>query len=191
LVAASFTEETKTPIRFGAKKEYFDGLGIDNNGKLGRTALWMMEHTRQIPVDRSGGDPKAFMRLVDSVGEAIDRGDSVALHPEGTRSNDGRLHKFQLGAARIALDLGIPLVPVGLVYTDRSNSWKVDVDVAFGEPITPEQYHSAPYIFAPGKRGKAEALTQTLENRVSDLTGMRQSGMFALRKPKRPDAPAE
>lgn len=179
LVAAAYTDETGIPLRFGAKQEYFEGKGINDNGKLGRSVQWVMEHTHQIPVDRESRDPRAFQRLQSEVADRIAYGDSVALHPEGTRSTDGRLHKFKSGAARIALALSVPIVPVGLVYTEHSNKRFTDVDVKFGKPVTPEEFTHLPYAVLPNKQ-RAEYLSQVVENRVADLTGMEQSGAFAV-----------
>ena len=185
-VALAYTEETGEPLRFGAKQEYFDGKGTDDNGKYGRILKWAMEHTRQIPVDRESKDRQAFFNLQEAVRDRIEHGDSVALHPEGTRSNDGRLHKFKSGAARLAIALSAPIVPTGLVYTKHSNGDKTNVQVSFGKPIMPEEYKHLPYsLLANGP--KAEHLIQVVENRVADLTGMEQSGVFAvLRKHRHP-----
>ena len=182
LVAAAYTEETGKAMRFGAKREYFDGDGLDDKGKLGRTMQWVMAHTHMIPVDREGGDPRAFSKLQAAVLGRLAVGDSVALHAEGTRSTDGRLHKFKSGAARIALEGMVPIVPVGIVYTEYSNHRRTHVDVSFGEPIMPEEYDKLPYKLLP-KGPKAEHFIKVAEDRVANLTGMPQAGAFAqLRK---------
>lgn len=183
-VAIAYTKVTGKPLRFGAKQEYFDGKGIDDNGKWGRTLQWAMEHSRQIPVDRETKSRQAFLNLQDAVKDRTDHGDSVALHPEGTRSTDGRIHKYKSGAARIAIAHSLPTGPTGLIYDRPSNSRKTDVRVIFGEPIMPEAYNHPPYsLLANGP--KAELLAQITENRVADLTGMEQSGIFAILRKNR------
>lgn len=178
LVATSYTEATDRAMRFGAKQEYFDGDGIDNHGKLGHVMKWFVENTHAIPVDRDAKNPRAFFALQDAVRERIEAGDSVALHPEGTRSLDGRLNRFRSGAARIALALDIPIVPVGLVYEPRSYSGKTDVSVKFGVPVMPEEYRDQPYVdLANGQRAKA--LSEEMELRVAMLTGQQRSHEFA------------
>lgn len=182
LVAASYTEATGIPMRFAAKQEYFDGKGLDDKGKMGRTVRWIMEHGRMIPVDREATSPRAFQELQRQVEDRLVHGDAVALHPEGTRSEDGRLHKFKSGASRIALAQMVPIVPVGIVYTNYSNNRKTHVDIEFGRPVMPEEYTHTPYTLLPGRQ-RAEHLIQVVENRVADMTGMPQSGAFAkLRK---------
>lgn len=179
LVAAAYTDETGLPLRFGAKQEYFEGGGMNDKGRFGRSMRWLMEHTHQIPVDRESRDPRAFQRLQTDVADRLAYGDSVALHPEGTRSTDGKLHKFKSGAARIAIALSVPIVPVGLVYDERSNRRVTDVEIIFGKPVTPEEFIHLPYSLLPNKQ-KAEYFSQVVENRVADLTGMEQSGAFAV-----------
>lgn len=186
LVAASYTEATGRPLRFAAKQEYFDGKGIDDRGKFGRPLKWFMDHTGMIPVDRENTNPRAFQIFQDAIADRIQRGDSVALHPEGTRSEDGRLHKFKSGAARIALSLSVPIVPVGLIYSRYDNQRKEHVEIHFGQPIMPEEFHGLPYTVIPGQAKKAEHLIQVVEDRVADLTGSEQVGAFAqLRKFRR------
>lgn len=178
LVSTSYTEATARPMRFGAKQEYFNGDGIDNHGKLGHVMKWFVENTHAIPVDRDNKNIRAFFDLQDGVRERIEAGDSVAFHPEGTRSLDGRLNKFRSGAARIALALSIPIVPVGIVYEPRSYSRRTDVSVKFGVPIMPEEYDKYPYVDL-AKSKKAAALSEELECRVATLSGQRRSHEFA------------
>ena len=185
LVAIAYTEATGVPLRFGAKREYFDGKGIDDHGKYGRIVRWVMEHGRMISVDRENTGLRTFQELQQSSARALERGDAVALHPEGTRSEDGRLHKFKAGAARIALMSTVPIVPVGLVYESYSNGRKTHADIIFGEPLTPEDYSRWPYAAMPTKL-KTEAMIQEVENRVAALTGMEQTGTFAVLRKLRP-----
>lgn len=185
IFASAFTQHTGKPIRFGAKMEYFDGRGTDGLGKYGRLTRWAMEHTGQFPVDRDGIDPRAFMRLQASMKEAMERGDSIGLYPEGTRNKefleDHKIHKFQAGAGRIALSLNVPIVPYAHVYSTQSNERRTDANVIIGEPVTPEVYQSDPIKLLPMKL-RAEYLMQMVENRVADLGGLQQSGVFALRQ---------
>jgi 1-acyl-sn-glycerol-3-phosphate acyltransferase len=70
-----------------------------------------------IPVDRSGG--RRSLLALDAAAEVLERGELFGIFPEGTRSRDGLLHKGRTGAARLALRTGVPIVPVGIVGTDR------------------------------------------------------------------------
>ena len=63
---------------------------------------------------------------------------TLALSPEGTRRKKGLRKKHEArartGAARIALEAGVPLVPAGIVGTDRLARLS-QLRVAYGRPI--------------------------------------------------------
>jgi 1-acyl-sn-glycerol-3-phosphate acyltransferase len=65
-------------------------------------------------------------------------GHIVVMFPEGTRRKKGLRKRFEpkahTGAARIALDAGVPLVPVGIIGTDRLGRL-AQVRVSFGTPV--------------------------------------------------------
>jgi long-chain acyl-CoA synthetase len=75
------------------------------------------------------------------IGELIDRGTSILIFPEGRRTADGSISRFQPGVAMIAARLGVPVVPVRLEGVDRilHQTWKFPVrgvaKVSFGAPI--------------------------------------------------------
>ena len=68
-----------------------------------------------IPIDRSGGDKSAA--ALDAAEAVLRRGELFGIFPEGTRSRDGMLYKGRTGAARLALKVGCPIFPVGIVGT--------------------------------------------------------------------------
>lgn len=72
---------------------------------------WLVKSTKQIKVDRNSHDKS------DSLNKAIEylgEGRVVGIFPEGTRSSDGKLGKFYNGAARIAIQTQVPIIPVGI-----------------------------------------------------------------------------
>jgi 1-acyl-sn-glycerol-3-phosphate acyltransferase len=96
------------PVHFLAKQEYFTGnplLRVAING-LGA-----------IPVPR-GGHRAAQAALETSLAVLKD-GRAFGIHPEGTRSRDGRLYRGRTGVAWLAIASGAPVVPVALIGTDR------------------------------------------------------------------------
>jgi len=175
LVAMVYTDITGLPLRFAAKQEYFDGDGIDNEGKLGRSMKFLMEHSRMIPVNRENVD---FEALMADTSRALRRGDSVALHPEGTRSEDGKIHRFRPGAAMIAIANSVPVVPTGLLYTEYSYGRKTHVDVMFGDALYPSEFASSRRT----DRRQSLLFTEAIENSVARLTGMEQSRVPAKLK---------
>ena len=75
------------------------------------------------------------------------RGELFGIFPEGTRSRDGYLHKGRTGAARLAMKLGCPIFPVGVIGTDEIQPPDAKVPKLFsscqikiGRPIGPERY---------------------------------------------------
>ena len=107
--------------------------------------------------------------------EVLGRGAIIGLYPEGTRAVDPIVHKGRTGAARLALESGAPVVPVGLVGTVEAQPVGArmlrpfhKVEVRFGEPmrITPED------VAAAGSEHEAlRAFTDELMRRISDLSG--------------------
>lgn len=68
-----------------------------------------------IPIDRRGGDhAKAAL---DAAKAVLQEGGWFGIYPEGTRSRSGKLHKGHTGAARLAVETGAPIYPVGLIGT--------------------------------------------------------------------------
>lgn len=180
LLAAAYTDYAKKPLRMMAKQEYFEGDGL-GDGKLGRVLRWGISRTGQIPVDRDGSNPRAFQTLERRVRSALDHGDSVGLHPEGTRATDGRLHKFKNGAARIAITAEVPIVPVAIEYHAIEDSRKTAALLQFGEPIMPEEYRHGVYGALP-RAAKASHFSKVAEDRVAAMLGYddsRRSGEFA------------
>jgi 1-acyl-sn-glycerol-3-phosphate acyltransferase len=103
--------------------------------------------TGMIPLDRSGGD--ASQVALDAAAAALDRGDLFLIYPEGTRTRDGYLHKGRTGVARLALRTGAPIVPIGLVGTDRIQPpdrtmprFREKCGIHIGEPIDVTRYRS-------------------------------------------------
>ena len=94
-------------VTYLAKAEYFDTW---------KTA-WFFRAVGQIPIRRGGGD--ASERALATAREVLGRGRIVGLYPEGTRSEDRFVHRGRTGVARLALECGVPVIPVGVDGTDR------------------------------------------------------------------------
>ena len=104
----------------------------------------LMRGMKHIPVDRFDGQP-AYEAAV----RALKSGEVVGVFPEATISRSFVLKKFKTGAARMAADAGVPLLPVALWGTQRL--WTkgrpktltrrhTPITIIIGEPIvlTPE-----------------------------------------------------
>jgi 1-acyl-sn-glycerol-3-phosphate acyltransferase len=100
---------------------------------------WAMWAGRFIFVDR--GNAIAARRSIDEATRRIRGGDSVLIFPEGTRSRDGRLGPFKKGGFHLAIDSGVPVVPVVLQGTRASMPRSSlllrpgHVHIIFGDPV--------------------------------------------------------
>ena len=79
-----------------------------------------------IPIER--GNPKKAMAKVLRLGKLwLSRGASVAIFPEGTRSKDGEIHNFKMGAFNLAAEAGVDILPIVMTGTNEMiNGWKVN-----------------------------------------------------------------
>src|SRR4051812_17197588 len=89
------------------------------------------------PVHRGQADEQA---IATAVALARD-GHAVAMFPHGTRQRKGLRKKYEArprtGAARIAIDAGVPLVPAAIKGTDGLARF-AKLSVAYGPPLAPE-----------------------------------------------------
>jgi 1-acyl-sn-glycerol-3-phosphate acyltransferase len=65
-----------------------------------------------IPVDRHDKDSRA--KVLGRARHYLDHRCSVMFFPEGTRSRDGRVHRFADGAFRLAIKAGVPVLPIAI-----------------------------------------------------------------------------
>jgi 1-acyl-sn-glycerol-3-phosphate acyltransferase len=138
LFAANHTSNADAPAIVGAiprriailgRKSLFD---IPVVGTAFRLAKF-------VPVDRENRD--AALESVKQAVQYIREGYSFLVYPEGTRSPDGRLRRFKKGSFVMAIEAGVPIVPVACAGAHRimqKNSLIVrpgKVTVRFGKPI--------------------------------------------------------
>jgi 1-acyl-sn-glycerol-3-phosphate acyltransferase len=141
----------KRLVRFMAKKQVFDH----------RISGPLMRGMKHIPVDREAGASASYAAAV----EALRRGEIVGLFPEATISESFELKEFKTGAARMAMEAGVPLLPVVIwgsqrVYTKgrkRDLTRGTDIRIVIGEPFSPD----------PGS--DAAAATAELKSRMQVL----------------------
>ncbi|CAO5185624.1 1-acyl-sn-glycerol-3-phosphate acyltransferase [Frankia sp. AiPs1] len=92
-----------------------------------------------VPIDRSGGVPSTTPL------DLLRDGWNLVIFPEGTRSKDGARGRFRLGAGYLAINAGVPVVPVGVrgafAAMPRGRNWPLagrpQVTVRFGAPMRP------------------------------------------------------
>ena len=156
-------------ISFVGKAEYMDS--------------WKTKHLfpmlGMIPIDRSGGEKsQAALEAAEAV---LRRGELFGIFPEGTRSRDGYLYKGRTGAARLALKVGCPIFPVGIVGTDRIQppdaklpKLRGSCSITIGRPIEVERYRSR----AEDHRVLRQ-ITDELMFEIRELTGQEYRNVYA------------
>ncbi|MFF1254539.1 lysophospholipid acyltransferase family protein [Pseudarthrobacter sp. NPDC058329] len=130
----------RRPVVFLAKSEYFTGTGIK-----GRLTAMFFRLTNQLPMDRSGG--AASEASLSAGMDVLSHGGLLGIYPEGTRSPDSRLYRGKVGVARLALNAGVPVVPVAMIGTDKVQPIGKRlpnirrIGMIFGEPMDFSRYH--------------------------------------------------
>ena len=126
-------------IRFIGKAEYFTGTGVKGRLKAG-----FFRGVGTIPVDRGGG--KASEAALRTGLGVLNSGNLFGIYPEGTRSPDGRLYRGKTGIARLALESGVPVIPVAMVDTNiaqpigRVMPKPMRIGIVIGEPLDFSRY---------------------------------------------------
>jgi 1-acyl-sn-glycerol-3-phosphate acyltransferase len=121
-------------VRFIAKQELFR---IPVFG-------WYLAAARFIPVDRH--DHARAVASLRRAGETIRGGRSIIVFPEGTRSPDARIQPFKKGPFVVAMEAGVPIVPIAIAGAAACNPkrrlaiWPGTVRLGFGEPVDPRQF---------------------------------------------------
>ena len=108
---------------------------------------WAMWLAGFILIDRRNRK-RAYGSLRDAAAR-IRAGQSVAIFPEGTRSEDGAVLPFKRGGFSIAMEAGVPLVPLAIRGGHAilpKNAWRTRGGpylLTVGEPLAPQDFESA------------------------------------------------
>jgi len=162
-------------VTFLAKAEYFTTPGI--KGWLQKT---FFSGSGQIPIDRSGANA-AEGALISAKG-VLDRGELFGIYPEGTRSHDGRLYRGKTGVARLALETGVPVIPVAVVGTDvvappgKTFGRLTRPIVRFGKPLDFSRYEGM-----ENDRYILRSITDEIMYEIMRLSGQEYVDMYAAR----------
>jgi 1-acyl-sn-glycerol-3-phosphate acyltransferase len=132
LILCSLPPKWRAKTAVAAAADYF----FDVKWRAATTALVF----NTFPIERTGGK-----RATTTARQLIDEGWNLVIYPEGTRSKDGWLGRWRHGAARLAIEFNVPVVPIALRGTwaamPRGRSWpvkgRVPISVRFGNAIHP------------------------------------------------------
>jgi 1-acyl-sn-glycerol-3-phosphate acyltransferase len=156
-------------VSFLAKQEYF---------RSGNPKQWaistLMTGIDAIPVPR--GSYRAAQESLEVALQVLKDGGAFGIHPEGSRSRDGRLYRGRTGVAWLAIASGAPVVPVALLGTDRIQPVGASlprpgkVIVRFGTPLT---------FTAEGRQGPARrAATDLIMAAIAALSGQEVATVY-------------
>jgi len=166
-------------VTFVAKAEYFETPGLK-----GRLQRLFFSGSGQVPIDRSGataaaGALKTQLRLLRA-------GEVCGIYPEGTRSHDGRLYRGRTGVARLALESGVPVIPVAVVGTDRlappgkKFGTFTRPFVRFGKPLDFSRYEGM-----SEDRYILRSITDEIMYEIMQLSGQEYVDMYATQAKER------
>jgi 1-acyl-sn-glycerol-3-phosphate acyltransferase len=162
-------------ITFLAKSDYFTGKGLK-----GRMTKGFMSGVGQVPIDRSGGAAsEAALRTAKRI---LAEGKLLGLYPEGTRSPDGRLYRGKTGIARMALEAGVPVIPVAMINTDvvQPTGKKIPrigrVGVRIGKPMDFSRYAGM-----EGDRFVLRSITDEIMYELMLLSGQEYVDQYATK----------
>ncbi len=160
---------------FLAKSDYFTGTGP--KGILMRV---FFGGTGQVPIDRSGG--AASEAALNTGLRVLSGGGLLALYPEGTRSPDGVLYRGKTGAARMALQAGVPVIPVAMIATREIQPPHVikprlrRVGIRVGKPLDFSRYAGM-----DNDRFVLRSATDEIMYELMQLSGQHYVDMYANR----------
>ncbi|CAM3526305.1 lysophospholipid acyltransferase family protein [Nocardioides dubius] len=162
-------------VSFVAKAEYFTAPGL--KGWFQKT---FFSGSGQIPIDRSGANA-AEGALISAKG-VLGKGELFGIYPEGTRSHDGRLYRGKTGVARLALETGVPVIPVAVVGTDvvappgKKFGKVTRPQVRFGKPLDFSRYEGL-----ENDRYILRSVTDEIMYEIMTLSGQEYVDMYATR----------
>jgi 1-acyl-sn-glycerol-3-phosphate acyltransferase len=116
-------------VQFMGKSQLFKG-----------PAAWVFSHGGVFPVRRGYQDEEAFITAF----RILDRGGAVVMYCEGGRSRTGMIGDLaRPGIGRLALESGVPIVPVAILGSYQVRNWKrlrfPKVIVSYGKPFRLER----------------------------------------------------
>jgi 1-acyl-sn-glycerol-3-phosphate acyltransferase len=156
-------------ISFVGKAEYMDSW----------KTKYFFPMMGMIPIDRSGGDKS--QAALDTAESVLRRGELFGIFPEGTRSRDGHLYKGRTGAARLAMKVGCPIFPVGVVGTREIQppdaklpKVRLDATIRIGRPINVSRYANRAEDHLVLRQ-----ITDELMFEIRELTGQEYRNVYA------------
>lgn len=166
----------KRRVTFLAKAEYFTTKGVK-----GLASRLFFSGIGQVPVDRD--DKDAARGALTAGVRILAAGELLGIYPEGTRSPDGRLYKGKTGVARMALEAGVPVIPVAMINTERVQPtgrklphFRPRPGIRFGKPLDFSRYEGL-----TGDRFVERSMTDEIMYELMQLSGKEYVDAYAAK----------
>jgi len=167
-------------VHYWAKEDYFHMPGLK-----GKALAGLMHGLGTIPVHREGG--RQALNALDDAVPVLKSGELVGIFPEGTRSPDGRLYRGRTGVARLAMQAGVPVIPIGILGTDKVQPkghtiprlgylGRSGVIIRFGKPMD--------FSAREEDMSTMRAITDEIVLEIQKLSGQKYTGRYAQRSKK-------
>lgn len=159
LILNSLPAARRRRTAVAAAADYF----FDSRFRAGATGVAF----NAFPV-RRGPESAHFADPVTACNALLSEGWSVLMFPEGTRSPDGYFGEFAPAVAEVALEHGVPVVPIGLRGTfaahPRGSAWpqagRPRVSVRYGAPITAGRNEAVAAVLARIQAGVQQLIDE-------------------------------
>jgi 1-acyl-sn-glycerol-3-phosphate acyltransferase len=166
---------TRRKIRFMAKSQLFG---------QNRVLDYIFVNGGVFPVMRGHHDDEAFI----TAHSILDQGGCVLIYAEGGRSRSGKLGEAKPGVGRLALESGVPVVPVAIHGSQSVRAWKrlvfPKVTIQYGEPI------SFPVVAEPTREQQLEASGRIFDDVKAMYSALEERGRGSVIKSLREGAAA-
>jgi 1-acyl-sn-glycerol-3-phosphate acyltransferase len=166
---------TRRKVRFMAKSQLFG---------QNRVLDFIFVKGGVFPVMRGHHDQEAFI----TAHSILDDGGCVLMYAEGGRSRTGQLGEPKAGVGRLALESGVPVVPVAIHGSQSVRAWKrlvfPKVTIQYGEPIT------FPAVAEPSREQAHDASVKIFDEVRSMYSALEQRGRGSVIKSLREGAAA-
>ncbi|MGZ5307834.1 MAG: lysophospholipid acyltransferase family protein [Solirubrobacterales bacterium] len=145
---------------------------------------FIFKHGGVFPVRRGHNDEKAFK----TAHTVLDRGSCVLMYAEGGRSRSRDLGEPKRGVGQLALETGVPVVPVAIHGSAGVRGWKrfrfPKVTVQYGEPLT------FPQVAEPSREQQMDAAKEVFDQVRKMYVALEEKGRRGVLKGLREGLPA-
>jgi 1-acyl-sn-glycerol-3-phosphate acyltransferase len=160
-------------VRFMAKSQLFSNPAIK----------FIFFHGGAFPVRRGMHDEEAFI----TAHAILDRGGCLLMYPEGGRSRTGGLREPRPGVGRLALESGVPVIPMAIHGSLGVRRWRrlrfPKVTMQYGQPI------SFPVVEHPTREQQMEVAGQVFDRVRAMYTALEEKGRRGVIKALREGIP--